>query len=150
MKKRLPLLGIVVIIIDLLTKYLTESKLALGTSKTIISGFFDIYYVRNTGAAWSMLDGQRWFFIVLASAVCLFLIYYFVKETDPFLLTAFTLMFAGTFGNLFDRIAFGYVRDMLSFNIFGYAFPVFNVADVSLVLGVLVLGFKLIRDERGI
>ncbi|AYV34390.1 signal peptidase II [Erysipelothrix rhusiopathiae] len=149
MKKRLGLLSVVIIAVDLLSKAWIDKTIPLWESLHVIPGFFSLRYVRNTGAAWSMFDGQKWLFIVLATAVCIVLAYYYVKEDKPVILTAIALMFAGAFGNLFDRAIYGYVRDMFAFNIFGYQFPVFNVADMSLVVGVFILAIVLYLDERG-
>lgn len=148
MKKKFGLLSALVIAIDLYTKYWIEQTLNLGSSITIIPGFFDLHYLRNTGAAWSMLDGKRWFFIILGCIVTLVLLYYFLREEKPWYSLGIALMLAGTVGNLYDRMVLGYVRDMLAFNLFGYHFPVFNVADSALVIGVLILVVQMFIDEK--
>ena len=149
MKKKFIILSLVVIVIDLLSKTLVSETMALYDSITVIPGFFSILYIKNTGAAWSILAGQRWFFILLSSVVCLVLINIFIKEKEnPWMLSGLALMFAGTFGNLYDRIVYHAVRDMLSFNIFGYDYPVFNVADISLVIGVFLIAVNIYLEER--
>lgn len=149
MKKKLMITASVIVLIDLVTKTWVQNTMALYESIPVIPGFFSITYLKNTGAAWSILDGQRWFFILLASIVCVVLVRLFMKEKDDVLVQAgLALMFAGTFGNLFDRVVHGYVRDMLAFIIFNYDFPVFNVADVSLVIGVGLIGLAVLLEER--
>ena len=112
MKKKFIILSLVIIVIDLLSKTLVSETMALYDSITVIPGFFSILYIKNTGAAWSILAGQRWFFI------------------------------------LYDRIVHHAVRDMLSFNLFGYEYPVFNVADISLVIGVFLIAVNIYLEER--
>lgn len=149
MKKKLMIAGAIVVLIDLVSKTWVQTSMALYESIEVIPGFFSITYLTNTGAAWSILDGQRWFFIVLASVVTFVLIHLFIKEKENVLIQAgLMFMLAGTFGNLFDRIVHGYVRDMLSFVIFNYDFPVFNIADVSLVCGVGIIALAVFLDER--
>ena len=75
-------------------------------------------------------------------------VYYFIKERDTLLLWGIGLILSGNLGNFYDRLTLGYVRDMLSFNIFGYDFPVFNVADSCLVVGVGVLFLYMFLEER--
>lgn len=138
------------ITVDLLTKSLTESYLRLGQSIPVIDGFFEIYYARNTGGAWSMLDGA-WMmpvFLLISFSVTVYLLYMLVKEDNNLLLLSICLILAGNLGNFYDRLKFSYVRDMLSFNIFGYAFPIFNFADVFLVIGFGILFLYLFLEER--
>lgn len=149
MKKKLIIIAALIVLIDLSTKTWVQQTMALYESVDVIPGFFSITYLVNTGAAWSILEGQRWFFITLASIVCIVLAVMFKKEPkDPWILSGLALMIAGTFGNLYDRIVHGFVRDMLSFIIFDYHFPVFNIADVSLVIGVGLIAIAVILEER--
>lgn len=148
MKKKYIVLILAVLGIDLFTKSLAQTHLANTAALTIIPNFFELTYVVNTGAAWSILEGQRTFFIVLSSIVALGLVYFLTKEKENLLLSALSLMLAGTLGNLYDRIAFGFVRDMLSFNLFGYRYPVFNIADSALVIGVFLIILDMFIKER--
>lgn len=149
MKKKLIVVAALIVLVDLGTKTWVQQSLELYESIDVIPGFFSLTYLVNTGAAWSILEGQRWFFIALASIVCVVLAVMFKKEhDDKWVLAGLALMIAGTFGNLFDRIVHGYVRDMLSFIIFDYHFPVFNIADVSLVIGVGLIAIAVILEER--
>ena len=149
MKKKLMISGALIVLIDLVSKTLVQTSMKLYDSIEVIPGFFSITYLQNTGAAWSIFEGQRWLFIVLGIATLAVLVGMFIKEDkNPWIISGVALMIAGTFGNLFDRIVYGYVRDMLSFIIFDYHFPVFNIADVSLVIGVGLIAIAVLIDER--
>lgn len=141
MKKRELFVLVGVLALDLLSKYWIESILELYDSITVIPGFFWLTYLRNTGAAWSIFEGQRWFFLVLAAAAMVGMAYFFFKtdKKNQVLRFALIFMFVGTMGNFIDRLLLTYVRDFLSFNTFGYMFPVFNVADISLNVGAGLL-----------
>lgn len=149
MKKKIMISGALIVLIDLVSKTLVQTGMKLYDSIEVIPGFFSITYLQNTGAAWSIFEGQRWLFIVLGIATLAVLVGMFIKEDkNPWIISGVALMIAGTFGNLFDRIVYGYVRDMLSFIIFDYHFPVFNIADVSLVIGVGLIAIAVLIDER--
>ncbi len=138
------------LMIDLITKNLTEQYLRLGESYTVIEGFFDIHYARNTGGAWSMFDGDFMMpiFLLISLSVSIYLIYMLIKENDNLVLMSISLILAGNLGNFYDRFRFSYVRDMLSFDIFGYPFPIFNFADICLVIGFGLLFLHIFLEER--
>lgn len=128
------------VVIDLLSKSYIASNISVSQRIPVIDGFFWLTNYRNTGAAWSFLENQT-SLLTLISLVAFvgILIHYLKKDISNVEILAFVLILAGTLGNLYDRFFFGYVRDFLSFNIFGYMFPVFNVADSCLVIGVAIL-----------
>lgn len=149
MKKKFAALSLVMILIDLSVKTLVQKGLGFRNPLVVIPGFFNLDYYENTGAAWSILEGHSWFFIVVASVVSVGLMFYFFKEDHDIVTYAgISLIFAGTFGNLFDRIFHGAVRDMFAFNFWGYHFPIFNVADACLVIGVGLIALQVILEER--
>lgn len=150
MKKKLVALTVLLLAVDLVSKWYVMEHLEVGQMIQMIPDFFWITYVKNTGAAWSILEGARGFFIVLSAGVAGVLVYYFNKEQRGLVLSGIALMLTGTLGNLIDRVVYGFVRDMFAFNIFGYDFPVFNVADSCLVIGVMLLALDvLILENRG-
>ena len=117
----------------------------------IIPGFFSITYVQNTGAAWSILSGKQTFLIwvsVIEIAVITWFFFRNRKDHNRLYMTALTLMLGGAFGNLIDRVFLHYVRDFLDFIIFGYDFPVFNIADSALCIGVGLLILDMWLEER--
>ena len=137
---------VVVLMLDLLTKEFIIKNLIpnVGDMVGVIPGFINFVYVKNTGAAWGMLAGRPVFLIVLSLIVIGLLIAYYVlrlKKTDKHSSVWFGvsmgLIAGGCFGNLVDKIAFGYVRDFINFEFI--SFPVFNFADVALTIGVITM-----------
>ncbi|TFG82940.1 MAG: signal peptidase II [Erysipelotrichales bacterium] len=150
MKKRELFVLVGVLALDLLSKYWVSSVLGLYESITVIPGFFWLTYLRNTGAAWSIFEGQLGFFLIIAAVAMLGMIYFFFKTPRKNQLLRFALifMFVGTLGNFIDRAMFTYVRDFLSFNTFGYMFPVFNVADMALNVGAGLLILEALLERK--
>ena len=134
--------------LDILSKQLIQNNIEIGQSIPIIEGFFDITYVKNTGAAWSILEGKMLFFYLITIIGLIFMIYLLKNIKDNIIEKyAIFMMLAGTIGNLYDRIVYQYVRDFLDFIIFGYDFPVFNLADSFLCIGVFILIISTLYDE---
>jgi signal peptidase II len=100
--------------------------------------------------AWSMLSGQQALLsLVSAAAVCVMIWYLISKKPDRVTTVGIALMIGGAAGNLIDRLFIGAVRDFLDFYIFGYDFPIFNVADSCLCIGVaLIIVWSLFCDHR--
>lgn len=144
------ILIVLLIVADQVTKALIAASPEQFGNLEVIHDFFYITYVKNTGAAWSMLAGQRVFLSLLAAVAILVMIFYMnkmLKEDNKLSAFALALMIAGAAGNLIDRLMFGYVRDFLNFYIFGYDFPVFNVADICLSVGVFLLIISTIFEK---
>lgn len=137
------------IILDQLIKYIIDAIFALHASIPVIADFFSITYVRNYGAAFSMLDGNR-FLLIMIGFLALGLLYVlFLKGKKLHTIESVTygLLISGIVGNLMDRIGRGYVIDYLDFTLFGYSFPVFNVADICIVISVVLLIIMIIKEE---
>lgn len=134
-------IGILVFVIDQLVKHLVVSTMHLGQSLPVIKGIFHITYVLNPGAAFGMLEHQRWFFIVVAlAAVLLGVAFYKKLQQESFLMRSGAgLLLGGAVGNLADRIQSGLVVDFLDFRIW----PVFNIADVAICAGAGILIFDI-------
>jgi signal peptidase II len=129
-------------ILDQLTKAMISSNPSAFANVEVIPGFFYITYVKNAGAAWSMLSGQRVFLSLISAAAVIGMLWVLqrtVAKKQKLNSLALSLMIAGALGNLIDRLMLGSVRDFLNFYIFGYDFPVFNVADICLTIGVGLL-----------
>lgn len=148
MKKILPI-SLLFVVIDQIVKILVISKLALQQPITIINNFFNITYVRNTGAAWSILSGNV-LLLIMISVLALVAIYYYLikdKELNKIDIVSYSMLIGGIIGNLIDRVVHGYVIDYLDFKIFNYNFPIFNVADTLIVISIIIIGISLIVGE---
>ena len=135
------LLAVLIIAVDQLTKWWIVTYLNLGDRITIIDNLLYITSHRNRGAAWGILQGQMWFFYVITSIVVIILVVY-IKKLNPqqrFFGTALGLMLGGAIGNFIDRIFRKEVVDFIDVLIFTYDFPIFNVADSALVIGVGII-----------
>lgn len=144
------LIAVFIILLDQVTKWLIVSKMYLGESIPIIEDFLYITSHRNRGAAWGILQGQMWLFYVITSIVIIAIIYYIQKEAKGKWLLGVSLAFmlGGAIGNFIDRVLRKEVVDFIHTYIFNYNFPVFNIADSSLVIGVVLLMIQMLRDER--
>ncbi|MDD6597615.1 signal peptidase II [Anaerovibrio sp.] len=130
-------IGILVFVIDQLVKHLVVSTMHLGQSFPVIKGIFHITYVLNPGAAFGMLEHQRWFFIVVALAAVLLGVFFYRKLQQESILmrSGAGLLLGGAVGNLADRIQSGLVVDFLDFRVW----PVFNIADIAICAGAGIL-----------
>ncbi len=151
MKLKHVLIGIATILIDQITKIAAASSLSSG-SITIIPGFFRFTYAENSGAAWSMLEGKMWFFYIITviALIAMVMFYRNQADSDELIKVSLVLMMAGTIGNFIDRLCFQHVRDFLDFTIFGYDFPIFNVADMALCIGVFLIIVDVMLENSGI
>ena len=140
------LLGLV--FLDQYSKLLAAQYLKGKNSIELIKDFFYLTYAENSGAAWSILQGQTVFFIIagVTATVC-FIVWYF-KTSRSLSQFAIVMIIAGTLGNLTDRLLMGDVRDFLNFFIFNYDFPIFNFADAFLTLGMIFMIVDIILEEN--
>ena len=141
----------VLIALDAYTKHLAENGLK-EHGITLIEGFFKLTYVENRGAAFGTMQGARWLLVVFTALVLIAGGIYYVKQCKikgtAASRLAMVLIASGAIGNLIDRFLRGYVVDMLDFYIFGYNFPVFNVADICVVVGVGLFILATFLEER--
>lgn len=145
------LIALVLFLIDQGTKYLIATKLVLGEQIPVIGDFFLITSHRNRGAAFGILENQRWFFIVVTVVVLTGIVWYLlkIKKSDNKLLpTALSLVLGGALGNFLDRLVSGEVVDFLQFNFGSYTFPIFNVADSCIVIGVAMIVLDSLLETR--
>ncbi len=148
MNKKILIFAIITLALDQLTKILACTFLNLNESVKIINHFFYLTLCHNFGAAWGIFKDSK-IIIIIGTLIALFLIYHFIFCFKKNLRNdfAFGLLFGGLAGNLIDRIVFGYVRDFLDFYIFKYDYPVFNIADMAIVIGVILLIYAVIKGE---
>jgi len=135
------LIALFVIALDQWTKWLIVKNMEIGESIEIINGFLYITSHRNKGAAWGILQNQMLFFYVITIIVVVAIIYYMQKyaKQNAMLGVALSLMLGGAIGNFIDRLFRKEVVDFIHTYIFGYNFPIFNIADSSLTIGVILL-----------
>lgn len=146
------IISIILLCIDQISKLLVVNLLTKTDSITIIKNFFYLTYINNDGAAFSILVGKRIFLILIAVLVIVMLIRYIKKNNiqNKLELVSIALIIGGSLGNLMDRVVRGYVIDFLDFKIFNYNFPIFNLADTFIVIGVFLLLLKEIRKENNL
>jgi len=127
-----------IILFDQVTKWVIVNYMELGQKITVIENFLYITSHRNRGAAWGILQGQMWFFYVITSIVVVILVVYIQKLRPHQKLFGISLglMLGGAIGNFIDRIFRKEVVDFVDTWIFTYDFPIFNIADSALVIGV--------------
>ncbi|MET1177946.1 MULTISPECIES: signal peptidase II [Bacillales] len=144
------LIALLVIALDQLTKWMIVKKMEYGESIEIIENLLYITSHRNRGAAWGILQGQMWFFYIITIAVIIGLVYYIQKMAKGSILlgVALALMLGGAIGNFIDRVARQEVVDFVHAYIFSYSFPVFNVADAALSIGVGLLVIHMFLEEK--
>ena len=137
---RVPLFAVLLVAADQLTKYWAVSRLKPVGSVTVLSGFFNLSYVENQGAAWGMLAGQQVFLISFSLLTLGFLVWRRRQLFAPLWgsTLTMTLLFGGVVGNLIDRVRLSYVIDFLDFHWRGAHFPAFNIADASICCGVFL------------
>ena len=149
MKKIIPL-SLILFIVDQVVKLIVSFNVELNTSITVIKKFFYISHVHNYGAAFSILYGNR-LLLIIVSIIALFFLYKFLLKNKDFRkleIVIYSMLIGGILGNLFDRIVYGYVIDYLDFYIMGYSYPVFNIADICIVISVILLIYDTIKGGK--
>ena len=142
-KKLMLVVAGIVVLLDYLTKFILEDK-----QFTIIKNFLSINYTRNYGAAWSIFQNQRIFLIIISLLFLIVLLKYSLRyKNNKKNNIAFGLVIGGLLGNLLDRMIFGYVRDFISLKFGSYYYPIFNIADIAIVVGVIIIIIAIIKKE---
>ena len=141
MYKKLYIFMFIFVFVDQITKGLVDLNIGLNQSISLIPNFFSLTYVHNTGAAFSMFEGARWIFVIIAIIFLNVIFQFFIKNKNLSKkdIIIYALLLAGIIGNLIDRILYGYVIDFLDFTIFGYDFAIFNLADTFIVISIILI-----------
>jgi signal peptidase II len=150
------LISILLVTLDQLSKWWIVQHMELYQSIPVIADFFYITSHRNRGAAFGILQEQRWFFIVVTICVVIAIIVFMVKMKKETILTKTGLSFVlgGAVGNMIDRVRTGEVVDFFHFQFGSYHFPIFNVADSAICVGVVLflianlLDYKKEKEEQ--
>ena len=139
--KKIIITSLSCILLDQIIKILIINSFALGKSISIIPNFFALTFVQNTGAAFSIFSGNLIFLVCITIIALVFIYLFLVKESKNkgFNYYLYGVLYGGIIGNLIDRIIRGYVIDYLDFNIFGYSFPIFNFADICIVVSIFLI-----------
>ena len=148
MNRKILIIAIIALAIDQISKVATSILLEFNKPLTVIKDFFYLTLCHNEGAAWGIFSNTK-VIILIGTIIALITIYHFVycfKQNKRNKL-AFGLLLGGLSGNLIDRLLFGYVRDFFDFYIFGYDYPVFNIADICIVFGVILLIIAVLKGE---
>lgn len=150
--RRLLSLGAAVFALDQVSKWLVAAALPFNTYGApghveIVSGFFNLVHVGNTGAAWSVLSGRSSLLALLGLAALAAIVWFrrHLGLERPAIQVAFGLLSGGIAGNLLDRLRHGYVVDFLDFHFGSYIYPTFNVADCGIVCGVVLYALLTLR-----
>lgn len=146
-------LTLVCLVLDQVSKYWVAGSMELYQSIKV-TPFFNLTYVHNPGAAFSFLaeqgGWQRWFFAGIAAIASVIFLVWLAKtpKSNRCLSIAFALMLSGALGNLFDRVALGYVIDFLDFYLNGYHWPAFNIADSAIFIGAALMIFDSFKSSE--
>jgi signal peptidase II len=143
----------ILFVLDQVTKWLIVRNLELHQVIPVIGDFFGITSHRNGGAAFGILQNQRWFFVAITLLIVVALIVYMrknVREGNRLAAYALAFILGGALGNFIDRLLFGEVVDFLQlyFGFADYYFPNFNVADSAITIGVGLMLLDALRDGR--
>lgn len=134
--------------LDQWTKWAVSAHMTPGQSIVIIPKLFELTYLQNTGAGFSIFEGYgKSFFAVLTLIAMAVMLWAYLKSKRAGMQMSLALIFAGALGNFIDRMTLGYVVDFFHFYIFGWSFPVFNIADICITLGFVFLVIDMLRDE---
>ena len=144
------IITIILILLDAISKMIISNNLTLNKSITIIPNFFYLTYAHNYGGAWSICENSTLIITIVSFIVILGISYYIFKNkvTKKIEVIGYSLLLGGAIGNLIDRVMYGYVIDFFDFYIFGYDFPVFNIADIGIITGIILLAISMILEAK--
>lgn len=149
MRKKSIIIAFLVVLIDQISKLVVDNVFVLGKLKTIVPNFFYLTKMYNEGAAWNLFDGAVNVLVIVSIIAFLFLFrYQRVLKNNIRNIVAFALIYGGLIGNLIDRVIYGYVIDFIELHFGNYIFPVFNIADMAIVCGVILLLVAIIKGEE--
>lgn len=150
MKKKIFSLTLIVFFLDQLLKHIVASKVLLQEAFYVIPRFFYITHVQNTGGAWSIFSSIPYFLVIINIFLLGLLIgYIYKKETFSLVeVIYFGLILGGVLGNLMDRIFLDGVVDYIGIQFGNYYYPIFNFADIAVVIGMALIIIEIIRGEK--
>lgn len=144
MKKKEIIIISLIIFLDQITKYIINNYLSINESYEIIKNFFYLTNAHNYGAAFSILTGNT-IILILIGIITLYYLYKYLKNNHKIYKY---LLLGGIIGNLIDRIILGYVRDFLDFKIITYNYPIFNISDICIFIGIILLIIEEVKEDK--
>lgn len=138
------ILAILIAVIDQISKYIVVRNIQQGQLIPIIDNFFYLTFIRNKGAAFSMLENGRIIFLIITPIIAAILIYIIFKSKSNFLKVSLAIILGGAAGNYIDRLLIGSVTDFFSFRFGSYPFAIFNVGDSFITIGTILLAIYLL------
>lgn len=145
------ILSLIIIILDQITKSFAINHLKGSKPISIIEGVFEFVYVENRGAAFGILQDKRTLFIIITVLVISFVVVYAYKNSSQLTLfskVTLAMLIGGAVGNLIDRIRYGFVVDFIKVDLIrSYNFPVFNIADIFIVISTILLAYVILFDK---
>ena len=147
MKKKIIIFSSILVLLDQLIKFIVKSNIVLNTENYLIPKFLYLTNVKNTGGAFSILNDNPILLGVVGICALVF-IYYYLKDKNISLIESivYSLLIGGIIGNIIDRVILNYVVDYIGVMIFNYSFPIFNFADICIVISIFIL---IILEFRG-
>lgn len=146
------LVAVIIVALDQWTKWLVVNNMELGERIPLLDPTLALLSHRNRGAAWGMLEGQIWLFSIVTVIVIAGILYYFHKEAKgkPLFQLSLMILLGGAIGNFIDRLYLGEVVDFIDvlIPIINYDFPIFNIADAALTIGVVMVMIVLFLEEK--
>ena len=147
MKKKIIIFSSILVLLDQLIKFIVKSNIVLNTENYLIPKFLYLTNVKNTGGAFSILNDNPILLGVVGICALVFINYYLKNKNISFIeVIVYSLLIGGIIGNIIDRVILNYVVDYIGVMIFNYSFPVFNFADICIVISIFIL---IILEFRG-
>lgn len=145
------IITIIILIVDICSKIVVTNYIGLGESIKVIDKFMYLTYVRNTGVAWSMFDNNKYFVLIVSVIIIVGFMEYIYrnKPKNKSEKIAYGFILGGALGNFINRLVNGYVTDFIDINLFNYDYPIFNLADTFIVVGVIIFIIYTWRCNNG-
>ena len=140
--------SLVLILLDFLTKFLIIHSFNINEGIILINNFLKFIYIKNSGAAFGLLNNNIYVLIIITIALISYLIYELIKCNNKLYFFSYLLILCGALGNLIDRVFRGYVVDFISFTLFGREMAIFNVADIYITFGVILFIFSIFKEGK--
>lgn len=144
------LISLIILVIDQISKYIIMTNIKLNNSIVIIPKFFKLTYTNNHGAAFSIMEGKQILIIIVSVIIFIYLLceLFKNKSNNKLINVSISFILGGLLGNLIDRIIYGHVRDFLDFSFSKFNFAIFNVGDMFIVIGVILMLIGIILEDR--